>query len=104
MQDGENSASWIAEFARQVTRMLPGGVWVIGVYAYGTASATEGPLIEAVKLFPKNDAMATAQFFEQPTTERLLLHISTGARKFTLKSIDVSQPKVRPPGTILFDA
>jgi hypothetical protein len=82
-------AEWIAEHARQVARMLPGGLSILGIFvfcpdgAFGNAGA---PALRAAA------AAVAGALAPLPPQELLLLHCDSSpsaARKQSLRSLDV---------------
>ncbi|XP_023525737.1 protein odr-4 homolog isoform X2 [Cucurbita pepo subsp. pepo] len=75
---------WVAEHARQVRRMLPGGVKVIGVYVWASETAVKNStlmLCQAVK------AVAEAAPLSVIDSEaRLLVHICYSPRRWTCRN------------------
>jgi len=85
-------ADWTAEHARQVARMLPGGLSVLGLYVFcpdGAFSAAGAPALRAA-------AAALAGALALPAREAravLLLHgdcSPSAARQHSLRAVDVS--------------
>ncbi|XP_022111460.1 protein odr-4 homolog isoform X2 [Acanthaster planci] len=95
MLDGV-SEHWIAEHARQVTRMLPGGLGVTGVFALAppemmrSAQAKLRQVLFAVhKLLRKHRLLEEGEV----TTEWAMLQICATSRKLTCRTFDVSNPQ-----------
>lgn len=88
----------VADHALQVSRMLPGGLSVLGLYLFapdsGFSSATSA-LCKALCSIsadlaalsgPTAAAAAATPEQQQPQQELLLLHVDSASRKFTMKS------------------
>lgn len=75
---------WVAEHARQVSRMLMGGVKVIGIYIWVTDSLFKNSTISLCQTV-KGVAEA-ASFLEADLDERLLIHISYSPRRWTCRN------------------
>lgn len=86
---------WLADHAKQVTRMLPGGMWVLGVFVVGPgdvfAETTSLAKLNSI-LTNINKNLNINKFFCGDTTskEKLLLHLSTDTQRHVCKSFDVS--------------
>jgi Odorant response abnormal 4-like len=124
-------ADTVAEHALQVSRMLPGGLAVLGVYLFAAESGYTSALPElcaALGSIATDAAAATADVATagaasaiaaaaaaamagcgnaqqqqqqqlvpalSPVTELLLLHVDSGARKHTLRSMPAGAPAVK---------
>ncbi|XP_071722414.1 uncharacterized protein [Rutidosis leptorrhynchoides] len=89
---------WVAEHARQVTRMLVGGVHVIGIYIWVSHSAFKNStmlLSQTVK-----GVAEAAPISGVDLDERLLIHISYSPRRWTCRncvlSSNITSTSVRP--------
>ncbi|KAI3978625.1 hypothetical protein MKX01_015800 [Papaver californicum] len=80
-------SDWVAEHARQVSRMLLGGMHVVGVYVWASEISFKN---STVKLWQtvKEIAQAAASF-ESGLDERLLIHISYSPRRWTCRNCTV---------------
>lgn len=79
---------WIAEHARQVSRMLPGGTKVIGVYVWVSESIFKNStmiLCQTVK-----GVSQAAPSLETDSEERLLIHISFSPRRWTCRNCSLA--------------
>ncbi|GAV72025.1 hypothetical protein CFOL_v3_15514 [Cephalotus follicularis] len=74
---------WVAEHARQVQRMLVGGIKVIGVYVWVSDSCFKNSTMMLCQTL-KGVAEAAAHL-ETDSDERLLLHISYSPRRWTCR-------------------
>ncbi|XP_022980979.1 protein odr-4 homolog isoform X1 [Cucurbita maxima] len=75
---------WVAEHARQVRRMLPGGVKVIGVYVWASETAVKNStlmLCQAVKAVAEAAPLTVID-----SEERLLVHICYSPRRWTCRN------------------
>ncbi|KAK1291174.1 hypothetical protein QJS10_CPB17g02440 [Acorus calamus] len=75
---------WVAEHARQVSRMLLGGVNVVGVYVWASENSFKSSnviLWQTVK-----GVAQAAPFHDNNLDERLLVHISYSPRRWTCRS------------------
>ena len=85
---------WIATHARQVTRMLPGGLHVMGIFALAPPnmmSSSQAKFRQILYLIHRGVSKGLIQ--KDLSTERYLLQICSNTRKFTCKIIDVLDPK-----------
>lgn len=79
---------WVAEHARQVSRLLVGGVKVVGIYVWvGETSFKNSTLVlcQTVK-----GVAGAAPLLEHGSDEMLLLHISYSPRRWTCRNCSVS--------------
>lgn len=88
--------AWICQHAKQVTRMLPGGMDVLGLFAVGTPEelAAAQPKLRQVlfavfKVIAKDQRMS----LNSEVSDRIQLQICTLTRKITCKTFDVSDHK-----------
>ncbi|KAL1441401.1 hypothetical protein MTO96_001044 [Rhipicephalus appendiculatus] len=88
--------AWICQHAKQVTRMLPGGMDVLGLFAVGTPEelAAAQPKLRQVlfavfKVIAKDQRMS----LNSEMSDRIQLQICTLTRKITCKTFDVTDHK-----------
>ncbi|KAJ6335392.1 hypothetical protein OIU78_012092 [Salix suchowensis] len=80
-------SDWVAEHARQVSRMLVGGMKVIGVYVWVSDSAFKNSTITLFQLLQTVKGVAeAAPITETDWDERLLIHICYSPRRWTVLS------------------
>ncbi|KAK7351544.1 hypothetical protein VNO77_11086 [Canavalia gladiata] len=79
---------WVAEHARQVSRMLPGGIKVVGLYVWVSDSAFKNSTIMLCQTV-KGVAEA-APVSEVDWDERLLLHICYSPRRWNCRNCSLS--------------
>ncbi|KAI4883044.1 hypothetical protein NFI96_031490, partial [Prochilodus magdalenae] len=90
-------AEWVAEHARQVSRMLPGGVSVLGLFLITPpelakeAQNTLKRLIFAVEKYISRSRLWDLS--EDDVTDRVTLHICSKTRKAVCRTYDVKDPK-----------
>lgn len=89
---------WVAEHARQVRRMLPGGVKVVGVYVWASETAVKNStlmLCQTVKAVAE-----AAPFSVNDSEERLLIHICYSPRRWTCRNFfltsNITSNSLRP--------
>ncbi|CAH0627106.1 unnamed protein product [Chrysodeixis includens] len=89
------SEAWVADHAKHVTRMLPGGLFVQGIFITSDEDIFEDPnCFSKVKSIINNvyKAMSANQYMYGNcpyTNERLILHMSNSTKVLTCKSIEV---------------
>ncbi|XP_057505416.1 uncharacterized protein LOC130788671 [Actinidia eriantha] len=79
---------WVAEHARQVSRMLLGGVKVLGIYIWINESSFKNSsviLCQTVKVVAE-----AAPLLETDWSERLLIHISYSPRRWICRNCSLS--------------
>ncbi|XP_006818913.1 protein odr-4 homolog [Saccoglossus kowalevskii] len=87
---------WTAEHARQVSRMLPGGISVIGVVAMAAPDVmtkSQAKLRQVMFAIHKTVTKGDVLLKDADVTERILLQICSLTRKTTCRTIDVSDLK-----------
>lgn len=97
-QKPENMADsderWIATHARQVNRMLPGGLDVLGIFALAPPNMMQSAQTKLRQiLYLIHKSLSKGQTLANSTTERHLLQICSTSRKITCRSIDVADQK-----------
>ncbi|KAH9300674.1 hypothetical protein KI387_012257 [Taxus chinensis] len=81
---------WVAEHARQVSKMLVGGLHVVGIYVWAAESAFKNSTLvlwQAVKAI----ARATPVNVNGEADERILVHISYSPRRLPLLQEDIQK-------------
>ncbi|XP_026433048.1 protein odr-4 homolog isoform X1 [Papaver somniferum] len=81
-------SDWVAEHARQVSRMLVGGMHVVGVYVWASEISFKNSTLKLWQTV-KEVAQAAASF-ESGLDESLLIHISYSPRRWTCRNCTVS--------------
>ncbi|KAK8967384.1 hypothetical protein KSP40_PGU003083 [Platanthera guangdongensis] len=89
--DGE----WVVEHSRQVSRMLLGGMSVIGVYLWSSEGSFKATSASALSQVIMGVAQATPSF-ENETNGRLLIHISHSPRRWACRHCEVASIDLRP--------
>ncbi|KAM4623820.1 protein odr-4 homolog isoform 1-T3 [Polymixia lowei] len=87
---------WVTEHARQVSRMLPGGLSVLGVFIITDTDAkdtlnTLRQLVFAVDNLISRDRLWNHA--EDDITDRITLHVNSKTRKTVCRTFDVKDPK-----------
>ncbi|XP_043941252.1 protein odr-4 homolog [Protopterus annectens] len=98
-QDGQ-SEEWAAEHARQVSRMLPGGLTVIGVFIVTPTELTKEVQALLQRLvFAVEKAVMKGKLWaagEEDVSDRVALHICSTTKKFVCRTYDVRDHKCSP--------
>lgn len=79
---------WVAEHARQVSRMMVGGIKVVGIYVWASEAAFKNStmvLCQTVK-----GVAEAASTLEDDLDERLLIHICYSPRRWTCRNCTLS--------------
>ncbi|XP_061746370.1 protein odr-4 homolog isoform X2 [Nerophis ophidion] len=87
---------WISEHARQVSRMLPGGLSVLGVFIITDADAKETLTSLRQLLFSVHSLISSEHVWkaaDDDVTDCLALHINPKSRKIVCRTFDVKDPK-----------
>ncbi|KAI4972232.1 hypothetical protein ZWY2020_003157 [Hordeum vulgare] len=86
---------WVAEHARQVSRMLLGGMTVIGIYIWsseGSFKATPSAVLSQVIRVVSQSVPWYGSDFD----ERLLLHLSYSPRRWACRICEMASGSLRP--------
>ncbi|XP_030631176.1 protein odr-4 homolog [Chanos chanos] len=88
---------WVTEHARQVSRMLPGGLSILGVFLItpsDLAKEAQNTLRRLVFAIEKHVTKGRLwDLSEDDVTDRVTLHICSKTRKAVCKTFDVKDPK-----------
>lgn len=87
---------WVAQHAKQVTRMLPGGIDVIGIFVVAPPKMTQpaqSKLRQVLFAIQKVQKKTFPLEGEQSVTDRILLQVCSETKKFTCRTVDVADPK-----------
>uniref|UniRef100_A0A8C7JIX9 Protein odr-4 homolog n=1 Tax=Oncorhynchus kisutch TaxID=8019 RepID=A0A8C7JIX9_ONCKI len=88
---------WVTEHARQVSRMLPGGMSVIGVFLVTPPELSkEGQNTLRRLIFAVDKHISKGRLWsltEEDVTEKVTLHICSKTRKVVCRTYDVRDPK-----------
>uniref|UniRef100_A0A6B0VBJ4 Putative olfactory receptor 4-like protein n=1 Tax=Ixodes ricinus TaxID=34613 RepID=A0A6B0VBJ4_IXORI len=93
---GDVEEGWICQHAKQVTRMLPGGIDVLGLFAVGPPDALAAAHIQLRQvLFAiyKSLGKDHKTSFNPEVTDKILLQICSVTRKVTCKTFNISDTK-----------
>ncbi|KAM5144120.1 protein odr-4 homolog isoform 1-T1 [Callospermophilus lateralis] len=88
---------WATEHANQVSRMLPGGLLVLGVFIITTlevANDFQNALRRLIFAMEKSmNRKRLWNFTEEEISERVILHICSSTKKISCRTYDVHDPK-----------
>uniref|UniRef100_H0VNM5 Protein odr-4 homolog n=1 Tax=Cavia porcellus TaxID=10141 RepID=H0VNM5_CAVPO len=91
---------WATEHALQVSKMLPGGLLVLGVFIITTlelADDLQNALRRLIYAVEKcMDRKRLWNFTEEEVSERVILHICSSTKKISCRTYDVRDPKSSP--------
>ncbi|EFN83762.1 protein odr-4 homolog [Harpegnathos saltator] len=94
--------SWVADHAKHVTRMLPGGMWVLGIFIIGPEDILE--ITSNVQIFKsvlgaihKTLSWNNKHLCGNNQDEKLILAFNSITQKYVCKSIDVSKDGILKP-------
>ncbi|KAM3865906.1 protein odr-4 homolog [Diretmus argenteus] len=87
---------WVTEHARQVSRMLPGGMSVLGVFIITETDAKDTlnslrQLVFAVDNLISRDCLCNPE--DDDITDRITLHVNSKTRKTVCRTFDIKDPK-----------
>ncbi|PSN52959.1 hypothetical protein C0J52_03625 [Blattella germanica] len=95
--------NWVADHAKHVTRMLPGGMWVLGIFIVGPGDlfgdAKAVSRIRAVLHHIKKNLSSNAFLHGNSSSpEKLALHLCSTTQRYTCRSFDTNSmgSSVRP--------
>ncbi|XP_062515635.1 protein odr-4 homolog isoform X2 [Corticium candelabrum] len=98
--DLEIDEAWVVEHARQVARMLPGGLDIIGVFLISSSesmtqyqSQLRSVMHKICRICQMYDQLASVVPASTQSLERVSLEISTITRKYTCRVLDISDHK-----------
>uniref|UniRef100_A0A8C5NVG3 Protein odr-4 homolog n=1 Tax=Jaculus jaculus TaxID=51337 RepID=A0A8C5NVG3_JACJA len=88
---------WTTEHANQVSRMLPGGLSVLGIFIVTTlelASDFQNALRRLIFAMEKSmNRKRLWNFTEDEISERVILHICSSTKKISCRTYDIHDPK-----------
>ncbi|KAM4860359.1 protein odr-4 homolog isoform 1-T2 [Thomomys bottae] len=91
---------WATEHANQVSRMLPGGLFVLGVFIITTlelANDFQNALRRIIFAMVKSmNRKRLWSFTEEEVSERVLVHLCSSTKKISCRTYDVHDPKCSP--------
>lgn len=88
--------NWVTEHARQVSRMLPGGLSVLGVFIITDTDAKDTLTTLRQLVFAAESSISWDQLWnpaDDDVTDCVTLHINSKTRKTVCRTFDVKDPK-----------
>lgn len=88
---------WVTEHAKQVSRMLPGGLTVLGVFLIVSPELSKEAtnllrkVVFAVDKYLSKESLY--EFTDEEASDRVVVHICSKTRKVVCKTFDVRDPK-----------
>ncbi|XP_051989880.1 LOW QUALITY PROTEIN: protein odr-4 homolog [Xyrauchen texanus] len=93
----EIDVKWVTEHARQVSRMLPGGLCVLGLFLVTPPELSKDAQNSLKRLIFALDKYITKgrlwDLSEEDVTDRVTLHICSTTKKAICRTFDVTDPK-----------
>lgn len=93
------SEFWIADHAKHATRMLPGGMYVLGIFVISETdllSPFNGKLRAILNQIHKQLSINSYLFGNQEIQDKLVLNYCTATENFTCKTYNVNTSSVKP--------
>lgn len=93
------SEFWIADHAKHATRMLPGGMYVLGIFVISTndlLSPFNAKFRAILNQMHKQLSINSYLFGNQEIQEKLVLNYCTATQNFTCKTYNVNTSSVKP--------
>ncbi|XP_067310030.1 protein odr-4 homolog [Pseudorasbora parva] len=88
---------WVTEHARQVSRMLPGGLCILGLFLVTPPELSKDAQNTLKRLiFAMDKCISKGRLWElteEDVTDRVTLHICSKTKKTVCKTLDVKDPK-----------
>uniref|UniRef100_A0A087XJA1 Protein odr-4 homolog n=1 Tax=Poecilia formosa TaxID=48698 RepID=A0A087XJA1_POEFO len=96
--DGGKSVDkeWVSEHARQVSRMLPGGLSVLGVFIISESDAKDTLTTLRQLVFSVENLISSERLWtpaDDDVTDCVTLHVNPKTRKTVCRTFDVKDPK-----------
>ncbi|XP_012272729.1 protein odr-4 homolog [Orussus abietinus] len=90
--------SWVADHAKHVTRMLPGGMWVLGLFIVGPKDILADGLtrLRSVILAIRKTLGSNEYLYGNNEQENLVLSCNSITRKYVCKSLDNQNNTFKP--------
>lgn len=95
----EIADAWVAEHAKYTTRMLPGGMYILGIFVVSQEDvlAPVSPKIKSILLQINKQLSTNPYLYGNPNnTEKLILNYCIKTESFACKSYDVATATVKP--------
>ncbi|XP_066260013.1 protein odr-4 homolog [Euwallacea similis] len=94
----EVNESWVADHAKQATRMLPGGMYVLGLFIVSDEDIFSplNPKIKSLLNALEKNLAAQPYLFGTGCSEKIVLHFSSKTHKYSAKVYDLVTSSVHP--------
>ncbi|CAG9768609.1 unnamed protein product [Ceutorhynchus assimilis] len=94
----EVNDSWVADHARQTTRMLPGGMQVLGIFVVSDEDILNpfNSKIKSILNLINKTLLAQNYLYGTGDNEKLVLHFSPKSQRYLAKTYDVVTTNVQP--------
>ncbi|XP_024886806.1 protein odr-4 homolog [Temnothorax curvispinosus] len=94
--------SWVADHAKHVTRMLPGGMWVLGIFIVGPEDTLDNTsnvqkLKSVLGAIHKTLSWNNKYLCGNNQDEKLILSFNSVTQKYICKSIDIAKDSMLKP-------
>ncbi|KAL6267101.1 hypothetical protein P5V15_000180 [Pogonomyrmex californicus] len=94
--------SWVADHAKHVTRMLPGGMWVLGIFIVGPEDTLDNTsnvqkLKSVLGAIHKTLSWNNKYLCGNNQDEKLILSFNSITQKYICKSIDIAKDSMLKP-------
>ncbi|KAM0731908.1 Protein odr-4-like protein [Formica fusca] len=94
--------SWIADHAKHVTKMLPGGMWVLGVFIVGPEDTLDNTnnvqkLKSVLSAIYKTLSWNNKHLYGNNHDEKIILSFNSITQKCICKSIDITKDNILKP-------
>ncbi|XP_071575950.1 protein odr-4 homolog isoform X2 [Temnothorax nylanderi] len=94
--------SWVADHAKHVTRMLPGGMWVLGIFIVGPEDTLDNTsnvqkLKSVLGAIHKTLSWNNKYLCGNNQDEKLILSFNSVKQKYICKSIDIAKDSMLKP-------
>ncbi|XP_039294154.1 uncharacterized protein LOC111048357 [Nilaparvata lugens] len=88
----------LVEHAKQVTWMLPGGMWILGVFTIGPGdlfsdALAQSELKSVLTKLSKCLSVDNYKYGNSPSTEKLAFHLNSESKKYCCRGLDLCQPQ-----------
>ncbi|XP_034234518.1 protein odr-4 homolog [Thrips palmi] len=96
----EIKESWVANHACDVTRMLPGGMWVLGLFLIGQndpfESQQNASRLRSILRHVRTELQKNSLYGDSPSSEKLILHLNIQKNLVACRSVDLDGSGIRP--------
>ncbi|XP_015605867.1 protein odr-4 homolog [Cephus cinctus] len=100
--------TWVADHAKHVTRMLPGGMWVLGIFVIGPGDSFNDNnsvlRLKSVVTTIRKNLGSNKYLYGNNDKENLILNFNSITQKFICKSLDIDTAGMLKPAEWKFQA